>query len=57
MLQPLFYGTTVPLALYFTFKKLILDPYERKRRKKEREKRMSACKERCGNQTSCLTAL
>ncbi len=46
MLEPLFYGTTTPLLAYFTFKKLILDPYEQRRRVKQREKQMAASRAR-----------
>ena len=46
LLQPLFYGTVTPLLLYFAFKKLVLDPYEERRRRAERRKQLEASKER-----------
>ena len=35
-MQPIFYGTVTPLLIWFSVKKLVVDPYER--RKKETEK-------------------
>jgi len=38
MMQPIFYGTVAPLLAWFTFKKLILDPYDASKRLAEKEK-------------------
>ena len=38
MMQPIFYGTVAPLLAWFTFKKLVLDPYEANKRAAEKEK-------------------
>ncbi|XP_023330820.1 dnaJ homolog subfamily C member 11 isoform X2 [Eurytemora carolleeae] len=46
ILQPIFYGTVVPLLAWFTVKKLILDPYESSRKEKERERRSELNKEK-----------
>ena len=43
----MFYGTVTPLVAYFTFKKLVLDPYEQHRKLKERLKLIAASRERC----------
>lgn len=37
LLQPLFYGTVVPVLAWYTIKKLILDPYEAKKKADEKE--------------------
>eukprot|EP00095_Tigriopus_kingsejongensis_P005439 maker-scaffold224_size251237-snap-gene-0.18 protein:Tk05439 transcript:maker-scaffold224_size251237-snap-gene-0.18-mRNA-1 annotation:"-like protein subfamily c member 11" len=37
LMQPLFYGTITPLIAWFTFKKLVLDPFEARKKRKERE--------------------
>eukprot|EP00088_Acartia_fossae_P053707 TRINITY_DN6127_c0_g1_i4.p1 TRINITY_DN6127_c0_g1~~TRINITY_DN6127_c0_g1_i4.p1 ORF type:complete len:594 (+),score=122.49 TRINITY_DN6127_c0_g1_i4:48-1829(+) len=46
MMQPLFYGTFVPLMAWFTIKKLILEPREAAAKEKERLRRMEANKEK-----------
>jgi len=46
LLQPIFYGTITPLLLWFTAKKLIMDPYQAKKKQKDREKQREANKER-----------
>ena len=38
MMQPIFYGTVAPLLAWFTFKKLILDPYDASKHLAEKEK-------------------
>jgi len=38
MMQPIFYGTVAPLLAWFTFKKLVMDPYEANKRAAEKEK-------------------
>ena len=35
--QPLFYGTVTPLLVWFTFKKMVLDPFEARKKRRERE--------------------
>lgn len=37
LMQPLFYGTITPLLAWFTFKKLVLDPYEARKKRQEME--------------------
>ena len=46
LVQPILYGTVIPLVGYFTFKKLILDPIEERRRAQERERQMEAAREK-----------
>ena len=46
LVQPILYGTVIPLVGYFTFKKLILDPMEERRRVQERERQMEAAREK-----------
>jgi len=46
ILQPIFYGTFVPLLCWFTAKKLILEPREARAKEKERLKRMEANREK-----------
>lgn len=46
LLQPIFYGTVTPLLAWFTLKKLILDPYQARKKEKDREKTREANKER-----------
>ena len=45
-MQPILYGTVIPLVGYFTFKKLILDPMEERRRAQEKGKQMEAAREK-----------
>ena len=35
-MQPIFYGTVAPLLAWFTFKKLVLDPYEANKKSLEK---------------------
>ena len=37
MMQPVFYGSLAPLLAWYTFKKLILDPYEANKKSSEKE--------------------
>ena len=37
-MQPIFYGTVTPLLTWFTIKKLLVDPYERRKKEKEKKK-------------------
>ena len=46
LVQPILYGTVIPLVSYFTFKKLILDPMEERRKAQEKEKQMEADREK-----------
>ena len=46
MLQPVFYGTVVPMVAWFTFKKLILDPLEESRKQEEKKKQKEALREK-----------
>ena len=46
LVQPILYGTVIPLVSYFTFKKLILDPMEERRKMKEKEKQVEADREK-----------
>merc|ERR1719312_2076196 len=46
ILQPIFYGTVVPLLTWFTVKKLILNPYEARRKERERERNREQNRER-----------
>jgi len=46
ILQPIFYGTFVPLLAWFTVKKLILEPHEARSKEKERVRRMEANKDK-----------
>ena len=46
MLQPVFYGTVVPMVAWFTFKKLILDPLEESRKQEEKRKQKEALREK-----------
>jgi len=46
ILQPIFYGTVVPLLAWFTVKKLLLDPYEARRKEKERERKREQNREK-----------
>ena len=45
-MQPILYGTVIPLVGYFTFKKLILDPMEERRRARERGRQTEAAREK-----------
>ena len=42
LLQPVFYGTVVPVLSYYIVKKLILDPFEERKKAKEKEKQLEA---------------
>ena len=42
LLQPIFYGTVTPLLLYFTAKKLIIDPYNARKKRREREEEIES---------------
>jgi len=46
MLQPVFYGTVAPLLVWFTVKKLLLEPLELKRKEEAREKQRESLKEK-----------
>ena len=46
LLQPIFYGTITPMLAWFTLKKFIIDPYERKKKEKERLQQYEANKAR-----------
>jgi len=46
MLQPVFYGTVVPLLAWFTVKKLILNPLEESRKQEAKRKEKEATKEK-----------
>ena len=46
LVQPILYGTVIPLVSYFTFKKLILDPMEERRKAQEKEKQVEADREK-----------
>ena len=46
MMQPVFYGTIVPLVAWFTVKKLILDPLEARRKQEVKRKAQEATKEK-----------
>lgn len=38
LMQPIFYGSVVPLLAWYTAKKLVLDPLELRRKEAERKK-------------------
>ena len=44
--QPIFYGTICPVVLWFTIKKLVLEPLEVKRREEKRRRKREANKEK-----------
>ena len=46
MLQPVFYGTVVPLLAWLTVKKLLLEPLELKRKEEAREKLRQSTREK-----------
>ena len=46
MLQPVFYGTVVPLLAWFTVKKLILEPLEERRKSEVKRKQREAMREK-----------
>jgi len=46
ILQPIFYGTVVPLLVWFSIKKLILEPQEARRKEKERSRRREMNREK-----------
>jgi DnaJ family protein C protein 11 len=45
-MQPLFYGTVAPLLIYFTVKKLILDPLEARKKKADKAKKYESVRAR-----------
>ena len=46
MLQPVFYGTLVPLLAWVTVKKLILNPLEEKKKAEKRRKQKESLREK-----------
>jgi len=46
LVQPIFYGTICPVVLWFTIKKLVLEPLEVKRREEKRRRKREANKEK-----------
>merc|ERR1712192_80461 len=46
LVQPIFYGTICPILLWFSVKKLVLEPLEAKRREEKRRKKREANKEK-----------
>lgn len=46
ILQPIFYGTIVPLLTWLTVKKLLVEPYKIRRKEKERERKYDLNKEK-----------
>lgn len=44
--QPVFYGTVTPVIVFFAVKRLVVDPWERRRRDRERRKMVLASKDR-----------
>lgn len=46
LLQPIFYGTVTPLLLWFSVKKLVLEPYQARQRDKERSRKRESNKEK-----------
>lgn len=46
MLQPVFYGTVVPLLAWVTVKKLILNPLEEKKKAEKRRKQKESLREK-----------
>ena len=46
MLQPVFYGTLVPLLAWFTVKKLIINPLEEKKKAEKRRKQKESLREK-----------
>ena len=56
LVQPILYGTVIPLVGYFTFKKLILDPMEERRRAQEKGKQMEAAREKVAEARKEATA-
>ena len=46
MLQPVFYGTLVPLLAWFTVKKLILNPLEENKKAEKRRKQKESLREK-----------
>lgn len=46
LIQPVFYGTVVPVLAYLAVKRLVLDPREERKKAKERQKTAEAARER-----------
>ena len=50
LVQPIFYGTVCPLLLWFSVKKLVVEPYQAKKREEARRKKREVDRERLGRE-------